>query len=347
MGEIYRIRRYEHNDYNEYVELYEAVYSKKIDSQYFQWKHYLNNKINNAPLIYLVFNENGQMIGANSFFSSKFMCNDEECLAVQSGDTMVIKEYRGKGLFKKIIQYAMNDLKNSGYKFIYGFANDNSYPGFERLGFSKLYKVNILYKIFNFKNVFSSKLTKVPGGKYIGSIANCISNLQYIKRCEDYCISESKVMDDEVNAYMNKFLKGKIHQVKDTEVLSWKYEMKPEGNYKTMVVKKNGGIAGLFVVRVDIEKDSKYGSIMEYFLTEGEDITKVFKALVNYCRSENLDYLQIWDIGEEKIKSACTSLHFIKRAVGLHFIVKILDENFINIENLSKWHIVNGDADTA
>ena len=82
-------------------------------------------------------------MGANSFFPSQLTYEKKVYQAVQSGDTMVHPDFRGQGIFMKILKFAAEDLQKSGQALIYGYANGNSYPGFLKFGFSDLGRINL------------------------------------------------------------------------------------------------------------------------------------------------------------------------------------------------------------
>lgn len=52
--------------------------------------------------------------------------------AFQPGSTAVLKEHRGKGLFRKMTELALKELGESAI--IYNFPNDNSLPGYLKMG---------------------------------------------------------------------------------------------------------------------------------------------------------------------------------------------------------------------
>ncbi|MCZ8283856.1 MAG: GNAT family N-acetyltransferase, partial [Bacteroidia bacterium] len=54
----------------------------------------------------------------------------KKVLCAQSGDTMTHSDHRGKGLFIELAKRTYVLAKESGAAFIYGFPNQNSYPGF-------------------------------------------------------------------------------------------------------------------------------------------------------------------------------------------------------------------------
>jgi hypothetical protein len=63
-------------------------------------------------------------------FPSKLTYQGKDLIAAQSGDTMTHPNHRGKGLFITLAKLTYDLARSLGIEFIYGFPNDNSYPGF-------------------------------------------------------------------------------------------------------------------------------------------------------------------------------------------------------------------------
>ena len=73
--------------------------------------------------------------GTNSFMGDILLLGDKTLSAVQSCDTAVKDNFRGKHIFLNLIQEAIEYCQNNGIDMMYGFPNHNSYPGFIKLGF--------------------------------------------------------------------------------------------------------------------------------------------------------------------------------------------------------------------
>lgn len=78
--------------------------------------------------------ENGLRVPAAYYgvFPIAVRFGDEEVLCAQSGDTMTHHNHRGKGLFIDLARRTYNTARAEGVQFVFGFPNDNSYPGFLR-----------------------------------------------------------------------------------------------------------------------------------------------------------------------------------------------------------------------
>lgn len=57
--------------------------------------------------------------------------NNQEILVAQSGDTMTAPDHRGKGLFIILAKKAYKLAAAHNIRFIFGFPNENSFPGFK------------------------------------------------------------------------------------------------------------------------------------------------------------------------------------------------------------------------
>jgi hypothetical protein len=80
-------------------------------------------------------------------YSYPFLINGTYYAVVQSGDTMTHKSHVGKGLFTTLAKMTYALAKEKGATLVFGFPNDNSYPGFVRK-LDWIHRDNInLYKI--------------------------------------------------------------------------------------------------------------------------------------------------------------------------------------------------------
>jgi GNAT superfamily N-acetyltransferase len=57
--------------------------------------------------------------------------NSNDYIVAQSGDTMTAPNHRKKGLFTKLAKEAYKLSKDLGIRMVFGFPNENSYPGFK------------------------------------------------------------------------------------------------------------------------------------------------------------------------------------------------------------------------
>lgn len=86
--------------------------------------------------IFLVAEENGEIIGCNAFMANDFIMNGKAYVGYQSCWSVTDPRQQGKGVFSSLINEAKKILKSEGAAFIYGIANNKSNPIItKRLGF--------------------------------------------------------------------------------------------------------------------------------------------------------------------------------------------------------------------
>ena len=78
-------------------------------------------------------------------FPVRLFLNNAEVLAAQSGDTMTHPNHRGKGLFVALAQKTYAIAAQEGIQLVFGFPNQNSYPGFvKKLGWQHPYNMTAI-----------------------------------------------------------------------------------------------------------------------------------------------------------------------------------------------------------
>lgn len=157
----------------EQVKVFRAAFHSSLSEQavYEMWekKHY-GNPLGDS----LVFGAyaDGQLVGMNSFMPVDYLYKGETLHLLQSCESGVIPEYQGKGIWSKLVKFAMNYiLNNSNYKAVIGFPNyRNSYPGFKKMGWTTLTNMNN-YLMVNNPSAFSKILSSNKLIQFVGKIS--------------------------------------------------------------------------------------------------------------------------------------------------------------------------------
>jgi len=127
-------------------ELFEHSFGGKIDEKLWSWA-YLDNP-NGDPIVSLYF-DGAKLVGHYAVIPIKFIHNQKNLDAVLSMTTMVDSAYRKYGIFIEQANEVYEQARDMGYKFVCGFPNKKSAPGFKkRLGWiveEDLYVANFSY----------------------------------------------------------------------------------------------------------------------------------------------------------------------------------------------------------
>lgn len=124
------------NDKNELLkyksqifELFEHSFDSQIDEKLWNWA-YIDN-LNGNPIVSLYFDKD-KLVGHYAVIPIKFMHNQKNLNAVLSMTTMVDTSYRKYGVFIDQANDVYEMANDLGYKFVCGFPNKKSAPGFKK-----------------------------------------------------------------------------------------------------------------------------------------------------------------------------------------------------------------------
>jgi hypothetical protein len=101
---------------------------------YLVWKHVQNPA---GKSFVLVAEEDSRLVGLRIFMLWDFHINGRAYKALRPVDTAVHKDYQGKGLFKKLTLQGL-DMMKGNFDFIFNTPNNNSLPGYLKMGWTQL-----------------------------------------------------------------------------------------------------------------------------------------------------------------------------------------------------------------
>ena len=101
---------------------------------YLEWKHVQNPA---GKSFVLVAEENSKIVGLRIFMLWDFHIDGKAYKALRPVDTAVHKDYQGKGLFKKLTLQGL-DMMKGNFDFIFNTPNNNSLPGYLKMGWTQI-----------------------------------------------------------------------------------------------------------------------------------------------------------------------------------------------------------------
>ncbi|NMA86920.1 MAG: GNAT family N-acetyltransferase [Tissierellia bacterium] len=126
----------------DFLYVFNTVFDLDYDLNWFDWK-YVENPYGESYIVFAYENENIAAIRA-------FWRNDiDNNLSYQPCDTAVLKKYRGMGIFSKMTKLALDKVEDA---FIYNFPNENSLPGYLKIGW-EINKYGYLEKVISKSNL--------------------------------------------------------------------------------------------------------------------------------------------------------------------------------------------------
>lgn len=128
----YIVERLSPDNLHHLVELYWTVHKKRISVKWIEGKY--NTKYLGVENIgYLAFTKHNKAAAFYGVIPSLIQLDQQILMAAQSADTMTHPNHRMHGLFIQLAQMTYELARVNNIKFIFGFPNQNSLRGFNKL----------------------------------------------------------------------------------------------------------------------------------------------------------------------------------------------------------------------
>lgn len=245
---MYSIQVFDKNSKNEIDSLYSCLHTNfHFTYAYFEWKHLHKDCDSLKRETYCIYDKSVCVATLQIIVSPIFIGTSKHWIGIVV-DGATNSDYRGLGLYKKLMDHVIEIKKKQNLNYILAFGNDIS-----RIPLKKDFGFNDFTKMINAKyRVRFSRKYLVPINIYRRTINSMLSFFDYNNAIEVCEISKKEYVDFTKIRISN----NAIYFGKDIEQLNWRLS-KPDGNYKLLGVYNN--VKELVVVSIiDIKDKSIY-----------------------------------------------------------------------------------------
>src|SRR5688572_28823803 len=134
-----------------------------ISEKFWNWKH---NQNPFGSSYVLLAEENDQIIGVRAFMKWKWRWKGELYSAIRAVDTSTHPDHQGKGIFKKLTLHQLEICKQKGEHFVFNTPNNDSRPGYIKMGWVQQGKMPLKIKLLRPLNLAFNKVLNKE--KYAG-----------------------------------------------------------------------------------------------------------------------------------------------------------------------------------
>lgn len=260
------------------VEIFNAVYEGNIEREQMLYKHFLNPFKVKEPIQF--YEENGVISGMNAFMGTYFKEKGNMHFLLQSCDTAVLPEFRGKGIFTKLINE--REKNDSEAEFIFGLPNENSFPGFIKMGWKEIAKFTVFIKIINPGSFLLGNERKI--GRMLDKIWSFIFSKIRLKE-DEYCqVNENVVLNDEEIQCINEEIENGF--LRNNEFYRWKTNQ-PSKKFKVIRLKSQESLSGLVIYHTKRLRGRKCVVIDDWFAKGNkEDKKRKLRNMINFIRQD-------------------------------------------------------------
>lgn len=207
-----KIRESELGDVPQIIEVLKAslgeTSSKKTEAVW-KYKH-VDNPFGKS--LVLVAEENDEIVGVRAFMRWQWQLGNQLFYAFRAVDTATHPDHQGKGVFKELTLNALEVVKERGDAFIFNTPNSQSLPGYLKMGWKEVDKLEIRVKLANPLKWLNNKTGKsytVNNTCVEDQLANLVSGYNTLKAGENKCFT-----------------------LKSPEYLLWRYKNNPLQKYE-------------------------------------------------------------------------------------------------------------------
>jgi len=257
----YTIRQYRQGDEQDFVDLYNEVWSAEKTVDWFDWRYRDNPYVDEVSLFLAEYG--GRVVATAPFNAFRVRAGEETRLAFLCTDVVTDSGHRRRGLFRRTTGRALAHYAgrppDERPAFLFNHANQFSLPGYERMGW-EYYSSQVRYNRLQYAGSYVTDLVGGRLGRLAGSAATGL-NRAYVGLRDRRAEFETGPFDverrDEVPAGEFAACYGAcrpdpVHVVYDEAFYEWRFAEPGNAPDAVYLVRRAGRpVAGLVTHRTD------------------------------------------------------------------------------------------------
>jgi GNAT superfamily N-acetyltransferase len=202
----------------------------------------------------------------------------EKKLFAMVQDVAVSREMRGRGVFRKLAEFATEDLINSNINLIYTFPNHKSIPTFLKYnGYRQIYTYDSYVLPVKSAAVIKSKIKMLGAENVVGWFADRFFDATS-QRLQNGFKVESQTHFDEptLNLFRDFNREFVCHLERSADYLQWRFFDKPHGKHFLVTVKNENETLAAAVFKIDVILDTETAVILDFAFKEEKHLAQLF-----------------------------------------------------------------------
>lgn len=230
------------------VELLNAALQRKLvgerDGAYWDWKHEQNPF---GPSLLLLAECDGKLVGLRAFMRWQLQVQGHTILAAKPVDSVTHPDYQRQGIFTRLTQQACEVARHEGIQFLFNTPNDNSKPGYLKLGWQQVDALPLSVK----------PLRPISAGWRLASWKAGRRRLPQQQEffCEEPLVANSVLGDgQEISRLVTTPGDHCLETQRTADFLRWRYCQHPHIRYYVECVAGDAGLDGVLVYRTNFRQ---------------------------------------------------------------------------------------------
>ncbi len=281
------------NEKNQILSLVKNIYKgfRASPDSHFEWM-YRNNPYGQG-IILLAKDEkkNNSIIGVEPIIPLNLLVDGQTVKGSLSLGSAVDVDYRGQGIFSKLVSKLSKVSLNNNIVCIYGVPNDQSFKIFINNDFRHLGKLPLLVKPLRFSKYFKQPLSTILSPfDVVWKVHN--NNNQVTQLSESF--------DQEfVNLVSKASKRIRVLQKRDKEYLQWRYVNHPSHKYRIFILKEKSVLKGYIITRKTKINGKPVGVILDFLVDAEIKNKEKLKDLIRFA------LIDLWNQGVSVVIATC------------------------------------------
>lgn len=319
------LRRYTPADQQKCVDLLQKGHDPNFTVERFNWLHHRNPL---APSDIALVVDGDTIAGFYGALKKKAVIDGQEYVLARDIDPVVDPNYRGKGLFGKMLDFALENFTD--IDFFYNFANKASAPGFLKRGWQSIGPLRDYVSQTGYGSFFSRQFPL-----YLASCA---------RRKKGFSGAVREISPDALEEGWTPVCpQGKIWALRDTAFIRWRYVMNPMKTYSFYALMDGEAVKSICVTRFIEEKGHLL--IIDYIHLVGEE--EGLSPFLSFFRQQyGAVSVYIWQTSTDRMLVGFVTKPF-KKSSGQNFLVRTFPGKPVpdKIYNIDNWYVARGDSE--
>ena len=241
-----------------FLDLYEAVWERRRDAEWFRWRFEENPYLDEVPMV--VAEADGRIVGAEPCVVLPLAVGDDTRLAFQPADWMVHPDHRRQGLFTRMTERLLDRYADGPQCCYFNYPSDAIEPGLRSQGWRDLGTVPTYYRIQNVEGLasdrFATDRTAAKHALALGqvglSVLRGVSSLAAGSDADGWTVErhESVPADTLVRLYRSGVPDG-VHVRRDAAFYRWRFANPLWETTTYLAVGDDGPVASLIAATSD------------------------------------------------------------------------------------------------
>jgi hypothetical protein len=277
----------------------------------------------------------------------------EVLFAAQPVNIAIRADYRGRRLIATLFRTQPPLARAEGVRFGFGFPNELHYPvGKEVLGYRDVGEVLLMRRYLN-PGLFLAKLVRIPKTldwtRPLGKrLAWALYGRRWARAVEEWTIEYVPSFDQRFDRFWERMVNVyPIMVARHRNYLNWRYVERPDVQYTTYAVTREGALQGFVVLSVQ-HRIVLQGLVADLLAVDKTTTEVLLQRALTHFLERGVDMVSCWALPATDLCRTLRRFGFIQRRVAAPLVCMVFDHDAIDeafLCNPRNWYVTMGDSD--